>query len=162
MTTQVVTGPLMPAADRATLEHIAARHSTARIIDFHPHLQSAMAGARAVVTMGGYNTLTEAVLSGAHTIVVPRQHPRLEQSLRAQLFAERGLVDTVSPGPDLARRITQALAGGPSDPLSVKPIDFGGLDRLADVLLAPQRRNPLSHISTRAVVGDRLEKCLPA
>ncbi len=130
-----VAGPLMDDADYAGLERAASRSGSVRLVRFHPHLQAAMAGARAVVTMGGYNSLSEAVAMGVPTVVVPRREPRLEQTIRARLFAERGLVRVAELGADLGTRIAAAVADGSTRPVS--PLDFGGLERLSDVLLSP-------------------------
>jgi predicted glycosyltransferase len=136
--TLAVTGPLIADHDRETLAAVAARAGDVELIRFHPHLQSAMAMATVVVTMGGYNTMCEAVSVEVPTVVVPRRHPRLEQEIRARLFAERGLVRVVEPGPGLGPRIARAVAAGPL--LRRSPLDFGGLDRLTGVLLSGPRQ----------------------
>lgn len=133
--TLAVSGPLMDDADYSQLEEAAARGGSVDLMRFHPNLQAAMASASAVVTMGGYNTLSEAVAAGVPTVVVPRHHPRLEQAIRAGLFAERGLVTVVDPGAQLGARIAAAVSGHPGRRASAEPLDFGGLDRLAGVLL---------------------------
>jgi predicted glycosyltransferase len=136
MPTMIVTGPLIDARRRAALDARAASTPGAGVVTFHPALGSLMRSASAIVTMGGYNSLCEASSAGTPTIVVPRTWPRREQEIRAQLFADRGLVDVVAQGPDLADRLTPVIRerlrgrGRPGDPL-----DFGGLDRLADGLL---------------------------
>lgn len=132
----VVTGPLMPAAIRAELAAEAAASAGALVIEFVTDLQSVMTRAAAIVTMGGYNTLCEAVASGVPTVVVPRLWPRREQAIRAALFAERGLVRVVDPGDDLADRLTLPLAaalahgGG-----RVTPIDLRGAERVREALV---------------------------
>ena len=42
----------------------------------------------ALVCMGGYNTMAEAVSRGTPTVCVPRTRPRVEQLIRARAFAE--------------------------------------------------------------------------
>ncbi len=59
-------------------------------------MRSLIADADLFVTMAGYNSLVEAVVSGVPTIVVPRIGPSAEQRLRAELFARIGLVTSVS------------------------------------------------------------------
>jgi predicted glycosyltransferase len=131
--TLAVTGPLIEDRDADTLAAVAARADGVTLIRFHSHLPSAMASAVAIVTMGGYNSLCEAVSARVPTVVVPRRHPRLEQAIRARLFAERGLVRVTELGPGLGIRIAKAVAAGPAP--AGPPVDFGGLDRLADILL---------------------------
>src|SRR5205085_3322820 len=77
---------------------------------FVPDLPSHLAAADAVLCMGGYNTLCEALSVGAAAVVVPRVQPRLEQSIRAGAFAARGLVRVVHPdalAPELVARELQ-------------------------------------------------------
>lgn len=51
----------------------------------------------ALVCMGGYNTLAEAVSRGTPTVCVPRVAPRTEQLIRAEAFAKRGLLRYIHP-----------------------------------------------------------------
>jgi len=132
--TVVVGGPLMDAEQFAVLRSLVHDHDSVELLRFHPDVQTAMAAARLIVTMGGYNTLTEAVASRTPTIVVPRRHPRLEQTIRAELFARRGLVRAVEHGPDLGQRIAQAAAAFPRAIGRAGALDFDGLSRLADIL----------------------------
>ncbi|MHB1833687.1 MAG: glycosyltransferase family protein [Solirubrobacteraceae bacterium] len=135
LATLLVTGPLIDARQRAALDARVAATPRARVLTFHPNVGSLMRSAAVVVTMGGYNSLCEAVGSGTPTIVVPRTWPRREQEIRASLFADRGLVDVVAQGPDLADRlapvIRERLRGRPA----LQGLDLGGLDRLAHGLL---------------------------
>ncbi len=134
----VVTGPLMEPAERRALEAQAAADPRARALEFVPDLGATVAGAGAVVTMGGYNTLCELVRSGVPTVVVPRVQPRREQAIRAQLFAQRGLVQVVEPGADLAARLEPALAAAlAAGRRETAPnLDLGGLPRLGGILEA--------------------------
>ena len=43
--------------------------------------------------MGGYNTLCEILSQGRPSLVVPRETPRLEQRIRAEMFCRQGLVE---------------------------------------------------------------------
>src|SRR5439155_22808958 len=52
-----------------------------------------IAGADLVVCMAGYNTLSEVLSLGKKALIVPRPGPSAEQTMRARLFAERGLID---------------------------------------------------------------------
>jgi predicted glycosyltransferase len=51
----------------------------------------------ALVCMGGYNTLAEAVSRGTPTVCIPRVEPRTEQLIRAEAFAKRGLLRYIHP-----------------------------------------------------------------
>jgi len=131
----LVTGPLMAPAQRRRLVELAANVPGASVVEFVPDLADVMAGARAVVTMGGYNSLCELVGLRAPTVVVPRVSPRREQAIRAELFASRGLVRVALPGLGLAERLARELSQAIASP-ERKPVhlDLGGLSRLAGLL----------------------------
>lgn len=134
--TVIVTGPLMAPDERARLEQRArALDLPVRLLPFHPDLPGLMRASDLVVTMGGYNSLCEVVAAGCPSVVVPRAHPRLEQHIRAQAFADRGLV-TVLPAAELspvrlAMTMQRALEQGPP-PVAVQARwDGAGLPRIA-------------------------------
>ena len=132
----LVAGPLMPPNVREGLANDAAATGRARVVEFVPDLQRIMAGAAAIVTMGGYNTLCEAVATGVPTVVVPRTWPRREQAIRAGLFAGRGLVRVVDPGDDLAERLVAPLESARRDGRRTVPgIDLDGAHRVRRALL---------------------------
>jgi predicted glycosyltransferase len=91
----VVTGPLMPRQEVAELERLAVGRLVV-VERWCTGLETTMAAADCVVTMGAYNTLSEAVRLGRPVVAVPRPGPSIEQTVRARLFAERGLVRTLS------------------------------------------------------------------
>jgi len=110
----MVTGPFMPEQERRAL-HDSARghgvHIQTSVGDTLSHIHAA----DVVVSMAGYNTMSEILRLAKRAIIVPRPGPSAEQTMRASLFAERGLVDVVEsaqlePG-TMARAIEQALAG---------------------------------------------------
>ena len=59
----------------------------------------------AIVCMGGYNTLAEAVSRGTRTVCVPRVVPRTEQLIRAKAFANLGLLRYIHPDELTAERL---------------------------------------------------------
>ncbi len=133
----LVTGPLMDAADRASLEADVRASRGGHLEEFIPGLEGVMAAASAIVTMGGYNSLMEAVPSGTPTIVVPRTWPRREQQIRARLFESRGLVRVVEEGGALVDRLTATLELALEEPRrTAAPFDQLGLPRLRELLLA--------------------------
>lgn len=133
----LVTGPLMHSETRERLlARAAGARSHVRVVDFVPDLDAQMAGASAIVTMAGYNTLCEAVASGVPTVAVPRVWPRREQAIRARLFADRGLVRVVEPGDDLPRRLESELRLALGDERRQGPgIDLRGARRVREALL---------------------------
>jgi predicted glycosyltransferase len=130
----VITGPLMAPEERARLEE-RARGLPVRVLAFHPDVPGLMRASSLVVAMGGCNTLCEIVAAGCPAVIVPRTRPRLEQHMRAQAFAARGLVemvpaDEVTPA-RLATAVERALRQG-SPPTAIhQRWDGNGLPRIA-------------------------------
>lgn len=124
----VVTGPLMDDASRWKVERLA-RGTHARVLEFRADMERLIAGAGAVVSMGGYNTTTELLAAGKPALIVPRVKPRVEQLIRARRLAALGLVETIHPvdlTPALMRSTVEALLErGPTTGISTA-IDFSG------------------------------------
>lgn len=112
-----VTGPLMSAECVLELKTRAEGLPRVRVIEFEPDLPCLVHGADVVVSMGGYNSMTEILSARVPAVVVPRVAPRLEQWIRAQAMAERGLCRVVHPdqatASRLASEIQSALQLGP-------------------------------------------------
>lgn len=91
----VVTGPQMdPAARSRVFAHAGPG------VDVLPEVPDGLAcitGAQAVLTMGGYNTITEILSTDSPALVVPRVRPRAEQLIRAQGLASVGALDMLHP-----------------------------------------------------------------
>jgi predicted glycosyltransferase len=85
----MVTGPLMPAAQVAALQRAGAGLDV-RIETFRPDMDAVMWGARAIVSMAGYNTVAEVISSGKPALFAPRTFPREEQLNRARRWAAWG------------------------------------------------------------------------
>ena len=107
----LVAGPLLAAEEFRELQGLAQQR--VKVHRFVPCLPEVFGSVDALVCMGGYNTLLEAVSQGVPTVCVPRAWPRHEQVLRAEAFERLGLVRSLDPatlGPEsLRREITAAL-----------------------------------------------------
>ncbi|ADU61336.1 MAG: glycosyltransferase [Pseudodesulfovibrio sp.] len=113
--TLMITGPFLPPAK---LDELAdrARAVKVQIKPFFKNIEKRMANADLVVTMGGYNTLCEILSLKKPALVIPRDKPRQEQLLRAQVFQGRGLCDFIRWGdvtPELLRQKVSALLDDP-------------------------------------------------
>jgi len=98
----LVTGPMMPSADRAELSSLAA-HAGLELIRSSTSMLSLIAAADVVVSMGGYNSVVESLSARRPLVIFPRTAPRQEQLIRARRFQQawpRGLEST---GRTLAR-----------------------------------------------------------
>lgn len=145
-----VTGPLMSADRVLELRARASGLARVRLVEFEPDLPGLVHAADVVVTMGGYNSMTEILSARVPAVVVPRVTPRLEQWIRAKAMAERGLCRVVHPdlatGARLASEIRSALDRGPraddlpfrTDGAAQVSLEIGEL--LAEKAARPQAR----------------------
>ena len=68
----VVTGPLIPQQDRDEIMDMIDGLPNVVVVDFDPDFAAVIQVADAVVCMGGYNSIAEAVYFGKRPIVMPR------------------------------------------------------------------------------------------
>jgi predicted glycosyltransferase len=88
----LVTGPFMPVEKRHDVFARAERLGAIAFMFFR-RMEKILSAADLVVSMGGYNTLCETLSQGTVTLVIPRETPRKEQLIRAEVFRKQGLVD---------------------------------------------------------------------
>lgn len=92
----VVVGPLAADDKRNHIRELATKRGV-RFYDFLPNLSDWFARVDALVCMGGYNTLGEALSVGTPIVCVPRTAPRQEQLMRARALARLGLLRVLKP-----------------------------------------------------------------
>ena len=137
----VVAGPMTPDAELASLEKLAAENGVT-FRNFVPHLSALFGSLDALVCMGGYNTLVEAMALGVPTVCVPRVTPRTEQLIRAEAFARLGLLRVCHPErldpQTLGDHIAVALNSSPHDlqKRAHAALHFDGAQQAAKRLLA--------------------------
>src|SRR5205823_1166220 len=112
-----VTGPLMPLDQQEKLR--ARATTTCRVLTRADNFQL-MAAADAIVSMGGYNSVCEALSVGRPLVIVPRSTHKIEQQIRAETLAARGLARWIHPkdlngGESLAEALEWALTRDPRD-----------------------------------------------
>ena len=93
----LVTGPFLSRSKRTRLFFDYGEMPHIQILRFTTSVEQLIRGSDAVITMGGYNAVTESLSLGRRTLVAPRVHPRREQWLRAQAFEQLGLLSTIDP-----------------------------------------------------------------
>ena len=101
-----VTGPFMPEEQRARLH--AHSPPASRVLSTADNFQL-VAAADAVVGMGGYNSVWEALSEGRPLVIVPRATYKREQTIRAEVLASHGLAKWVPPGDLTGESLTEAL-----------------------------------------------------
>jgi predicted glycosyltransferase len=85
-------GPFISRDPRRGFLGRIARLPNVEAIAFDAKIEHLMNRASAIVAMGGYNTFCEILSLDKPALIVPRAHPRLEQTIRARRAAELGLV----------------------------------------------------------------------
>ena len=88
----LITGPFMPKKLR---KKVFKRSKALGIKTFHfyRNMEKLLAAADLVVSMGGYNTMCELLSLGTTSLIVPRETPRKEQLIRADIFKRQNLID---------------------------------------------------------------------
>ena len=143
LTGLLVTGPMMSPARRDALTTAAAGNPRLRVVEFIGNPMAAVRAARAVITMGGYNSVCDVLSSGARALVVPRVVPRTEQLIRAERLSARGLIDMMHPDEVTPESLRHWIASPVADmpPAAVRMHTTAGLHALlSDTLsVAPMR-----------------------
>ena len=93
----IVLGPYMPGEQRLRFMQNTSDSPYIEIIEFDNRMEDIVAGAKAVVSMGGYNTVCEILSFDKPALIVPRIVPREEQLIRASRASELGLFDMLLP-----------------------------------------------------------------
>jgi predicted glycosyltransferase len=136
----MVAGPQASPDDRLALRRAAADGG----VEFHAcvgDLVDRLLEMDALVSMGGYNTLSEALSLGTPTLCVPRAHPRTEQLIRARSFASLDLLKLIEPerlSPELVRAEVMSLVDRDRREIAGRAhatLGFGGAHAAAKELL---------------------------
>lgn len=102
----LVTGPFMPDAEREAL--LAGASAWCRVVR-QADTFALMAAADAAITMGGYNSVGEALAVACPPVIVPRATHKIEQLIRAETLAARNLARCVPPSMLSADRLADGI-----------------------------------------------------
>jgi predicted glycosyltransferase len=105
----LVAGPLMPEEETASLQSLA--NLRCRVVP-NADVFQLMEVADAAVCMGGYNTLCEGLVTACPMVIVPRATHKIEQLIRAELLAARGLARCIHPKEVDEENLAEALKWG--------------------------------------------------
>jgi predicted glycosyltransferase len=140
----VVGGPSLPIDQRDIIvrqcEAISSRYPLRRVhfVDFLPNLLDYMAAADVVVSMGGYNAVTEILRLGKCAVVVPHASSHDEQLIRASLLENFGLIRMIHPDQLSPQRLVENILAALQDKppthqrLLQLGFDFDGLQHIKD------------------------------
>lgn len=136
---RILVGEHTPAAAFDALTRRARNHLTGGVSveRSRPDFQGLLARCRLSISQAGYNTVMEVLRSGRPAVVVPfAAGSETEQSRRADLLAERGLLAVVAEAELTGERLDQGLrrALALTDPSPARPIDMAGARKTAAIL----------------------------
>ena len=106
----IVLGPFMHADDRQYFHRRTEGMSRVSLLDFHPRMESLIAGAAGMITMGGYNTFCEILSFDKPALLFPRTVPRTEQLIRCQRADELGMLTMLDPDSTTTELLQQHIA----------------------------------------------------
>jgi|SRR5690625_1547317 len=130
----LVTGPQMPDAARQEVHDLVDRRDDMHVHEFLDDIETWLACAAAVVSMGGYNTVCEVLAADRPLLIVPRVRPRTEQLVRATALARTDAVDVVHPDVLTPLHLqTWATHAVTSARRPRQGLDLEGLTRLPDL-----------------------------
>jgi predicted glycosyltransferase len=134
---RLITGRNLPAGDAGILRHAAAPQVT--IETFRPDFTRLLQSCLLSVSQGGYNTVMELIAARCPAVIVPfAEGAESEQSLRAALLAERGVLSVLAPAALTAQNLAAAIDRH-HDPAAGFALDLDGARRSADILLRQGR-----------------------
>ena len=108
------------------------------VIDFDSRMEELISSARAVVSMGGYNTFCEILSFDKPALIVPRTVPREEQLLRTQRASQLGMVDMLLPedasDPMKMSAALKALPNTPKPSQRATKFELNGLENVSELV----------------------------
>lgn len=139
----LITGPFMPRKESDEI-FTRAKKLGLRTWRFYRGMEEILAAADLVVSMGGYNTVCEVLTQRTVSLIIPRETPRKEQLIRAQVFRSRNMVDYIpwnSFSPKILRDKLLDLLEGP-EPYkgAMSRFQLTGLDVMSQRLRAFKNR----------------------
>jgi predicted glycosyltransferase len=134
----VVLGPFMPTRKRRKLAKKGSSIPGLQIIEFDNRMENLVAGASAVIGMGGYNTFCEILSFDKPALIVPRITPREEQLIRARRAAELGVIDMLLPqeaeDPALFAKALNRLPDRAPPSRVTSKLKLDGLENITDLV----------------------------
>ncbi|WP_319759526.1 glycosyltransferase [Maridesulfovibrio sp.] len=133
--TVMVTGPFMSKEQRLDLSNRAKKLSVT-FYHFYRRMEKLFSNADLVVSMGGYNTICEILSHKQVGLIIPRETPRLEQTIRANVMKEQNLADFLPwhlLGPDaIMEKVEHLLSNSNTIREAVNNFNFTGLEVMHD------------------------------
>jgi predicted glycosyltransferase len=129
--TIMISGPFMPKNERSEIA-CRAKKLGVKFYHFSRQMENLIAAADLVVSMGGYNTVCEILSQRKVSLVIPRETPRLEQRIRAEVMKRHSLMDYLPWGEltpeNLRDRLERLLSDIDPCRTAVRELPLTGLD----------------------------------
>ncbi|MFW5836705.1 MAG: glycosyltransferase family protein, partial [Desulfovibrionaceae bacterium] len=127
----LVSGPFMLPEERRDLA-ARAKKVGAPFFHFYRRMERLLGAADLVVSMGGYNTICEILSHRKPSLILPRETPRMEQRIRAEMLKREGVADLL-PFSDLSpenllEKITAMLENPQIYQQAIDAFRFTGLE----------------------------------
>lgn len=140
----LITGPFMPRNERDEISERAKKLGV-RTWHFYRRMEEILAAADLVVTMGGYNTVCEILSQGTVSLIIPRETPRKEQLIRAQVLSSHNMADYVAwnsfSAQSLRNKVIELLEQPEPYREAISRFQFTGLDIMSQRLQAYRNGN---------------------
>jgi predicted glycosyltransferase len=134
--TLVILGSEMATADRDKLVKIMKKHPDVTFLHFTKHLMNYLQAADLVVSMAGYNTITEILSLNKKAVVVPRCKPSKEQLIRAYCLMKLGLLAAISPNKLTEANLSNAIIKQLNNSGRLaSALDFDGLANIKEEII---------------------------
>ncbi len=138
----ILIGPDMPAIDKNYLQSRLCNKPNWKLVEFHHDPVELLQRASAVISMGGYNSISEILSFGIPSLIVPRVTPRKEQQIRASRLKEMKLIELCYPDQLTPEVIDTWLQNIDQDrPIVGSLPDFNGATRLPELAAELCRNN---------------------
>lgn len=128
----VMAGPYLPREASQALHRRAEHDSRFRVVDFVSEPVLLLSLADRVISMGGYNSVSEILCFEKPALIIPRIEPRREQLIRAEKLAALGLLDMLHPEDLDGEALTAWLCADKARRSSIHDlVNLDGLDTIA-------------------------------
>jgi predicted glycosyltransferase len=137
----VFTGPFLTDDEFAAIAARADGQSNLVVRRYTPSLLHHMANADLSISLCGYNTAMNIIRTGVRALVLPSLKDR-EQPIRAERFAEYGILEELTPADLTASIMTERIVGALQQPrreAQLADFDLNGGENSARILLAAGR-----------------------
>ncbi|HVT44366.1 MAG TPA: glycosyltransferase [Thermoanaerobaculia bacterium] len=162
----VMAGPYLPREASRALHHRAEHDPRFRVVDFIPEPVLLLSLADRVISMGGYNSVSEILCFEKSALIIPRIEPRREQLIRAERLAALRLLEMLHPNDLNGAALTAWLSSDERPRSSIRDIvDLDGLETLAELAeelvtgttsnaIPPFLRAPRHKVSSQTPAGQ--------